>query len=63
MKVAALIKKLQKMPQDADIVVENDKMFIDGMYKADEIEQYDENFVIIGTSYAYRLCDDNKWHK
>lgn len=63
MKVAALIKKLQKMPQDADIVVENDEMFIDGMYKADEIEQFDEKLVIIGTSYTYKLGDDNKWHK
>jgi len=63
MKVATLIKKLQKMPQDAEIVVENNAMFVDGMYKADEIEQYEENLVIIGTSNTYRLGDDNKWHK
>lgn len=63
MKVSTLIKKLQKMPQDAEIIVENNSMFNDGIYKADEIEQYDENLVIIGTSNTYRLGDDNKWHK
>lgn len=63
MKVATLIKKLQKLPQDAEIVVENNNMFVNGIYKADEIEQYDENRVIIGTSNTYRLGDDDKWHK
>ena len=56
-------KKLQRMPQDAEIVVENNCMFIDGMYKADEIDQYDEKLVIIGTSNTYRLGDDYKWYK
>jgi hypothetical protein len=63
MKVSELIKKLQKMHQDAEVAVDNDRMFIDGIYKADEIEQYDENLVIIGTSNTYRLGDDNKWRK
>ena len=61
MKVSALIKKLQKMPQDAEVTVDNSEMYFDGTYKATSVEFYDEeNIITIETDYARRLVD-GKW--
>lgn len=55
MKVSALIKKLQKMPQDANIAVENLDSYVEGTYKATSIEFYDdENIAVIETDYKKR---------
>lgn len=56
MKVSALIKKLQKLPQDAEIAVENSEMYWDGTYKATSVDYSEvENIVVIETDYKRRL--------
>ena len=61
MKVSELIKKLQKMPQDAEVAVNNDRMFEDGTYKASRVE-CEDNIVMISTFHIWKL-EDGKWCK
>lgn len=51
MTVSQLIKKLQKMPQDAIVTVYNDSLYIDGEYEATGVETYDCTTVTIITDY------------
>ena len=52
MTVAQLIRKLNKLPQDALVVVENDRDYYDGTYKATDVEYWEsDNMVSIGTDY------------
>jgi len=63
MKVSTLIKKLQKMPQDAEIAVENTAMYINGTYKAIGVSFWEEeNIVTIESDYVW-IQDDGKWVK
>lgn len=55
MTVAQLIKKLQKMPQDAIVTVSNTDMYLNGEYKATSIETYNGSTVEICTDYKKRL--------
>lgn len=55
MTVAQLIKKLQKMPQDAIVTVYNDSTYFDGEYKATDVETYDGTTVEISTDYKKRI--------
>ena len=55
MTVAQLIKKLQKMPQDAIVTVYNDNAYFDGEYKATDVETYDDTTVEISTDYKKRI--------
>lgn len=55
MTVSELIERLRSYPQDAEIVVENTDMFINGFYKATEVEDFDYNTVLISSDYDERL--------
>lgn len=50
MTVEQLIKKLRSMPSDAIVTVYNDDLYINGEYKATDIEVRD-NTVVIVTDY------------
>lgn len=57
MTVKQLINKLKNMPEDARVVIENDAMYVNGIYQvvSSEIEYYPEdNIVIVGTDYKNR---------
>ena len=53
MVVAQLIKKLQKMPQDAVVTMSNDDMYINGEYKVTAIKTYDNGLTV-------EICTDYK---
>lgn len=56
MTVKQLINKLKKMPEDATVVVVNDKMYADGIYEvtSKEIDHFPyNNLVVIGTDYKH----------
>lgn len=55
MTVKQLIKKLEKMPQDATVVVYNDSTFFDGVYKATGIESYKDGEVAVTTNHKTLL--------
>ena len=56
MKVSALIRKLKTLPQDAEIVVDNNRMYIDGIYKTTKVELWEEeNIVMIETDYKRKV--------
>lgn len=58
MTVAQLIKKLNKMPQDATVTISNNDLFINGEYEATSVETYDCSTVEICTDYEHRIDDD-----
>ena len=55
MTVAQLIKKLQKMPQDAIVTMSNNDLYINGEYTVTSVETYDCNTVEICTDYERNL--------
>jgi len=62
MKVSALIKKLMKLPPDADIAFYNTPSYNEGTYKATGIDFYEqENIVTIETDYKRIMGDNGKW--
>jgi len=54
MKVSTLIKKLQRMPQDAEVLIPNDDDWLEGDYVATQIEDYGE-YVLIDSNYKKRI--------
>lgn len=55
MTVAQLIKKLQRMPQDAIVTMSNDELYVNGEYYVTSIETYDCKTVEICTDYKKRV--------
>lgn len=55
MTVAQLIKKLNKMPQDAIATIGNDYCFRNGEYEVNSVETYDCSTVEICTDYKKRI--------
>lgn len=56
MTVKQLINKLKKMPENATIVVVNDKMYTDGIYEvtSKEVDHFPyNNLVVIETDYKH----------
>lgn len=51
MTVTELIERLKSYPQDAEVVVENTDMYIDGFYIATEVEDFDYNTVLISSNH------------
>lgn len=51
MTVTELIERLRSYPQDAEIVVENTDVFINGFYIATEVEDFDYNTVLISSNH------------
>lgn len=55
MTVKQMIKKLSKYPEDAKVLIPNDEMYIEGMYYATSIEEYDDGTVLIDTDYEKKF--------
>lgn len=55
MTVKQLIKKLNKMPQEAIVTMSNDSLYIDGEYEVNSVETYDCSTVEICTNYEKRV--------
>lgn len=55
MTVAQLIKKLQKMPQDALVTMSNNDYYINGEYTVTSVETYDCGTVEICSDYERNL--------
>lgn len=58
MKVSTLIKKLQKMPQDAEVLIPNYYDWNEGDYVATEVREYIEDgveYVEIGSNYKKKI--------
>lgn len=51
MTVTELIERLRSYSQDAEVVVENADMFINGFYKATEVEDFVGNTVLISSDH------------
>lgn len=60
MTVAQLIKKLNKMPQDAIVTISNDDLYLNGEYIATSVETFDGETVEICTDYESWIGDDGK---
>ena len=56
MTVAQLIKKLKKANPDAEVVIENDRLYNEGLYKATRIDSWD-GWVKIDTDHKHLLED------
>lgn len=59
MTVKQLIKKLNKMPQDAMVTISNNDVYLSGEYKVTSVETYVPNIVEICTNYKYKLWEDD----
>lgn len=57
MKVKTLINALKHMNPDADVLVQNDSMYYDGLYYANrsEVKPYEDNTVVIGTNHKRKV--------
>ncbi len=55
MTVTELIERLRSYPQDAEIVVGNNDLYINGVYYATDVEDYLDNTVLISTDHDYIL--------
>lgn len=58
MTVAQLIRKLQKMPQNAIVTMSNNSMYFDGEYTVTSVETYDCDTVEICTDYTKNLTKE-----
>lgn len=58
MTVAQLIRKLQKMPQDAIVTMSNNDSFINGEYTVTSVETYDCGTVEICTDYERNITKE-----
>ena len=55
MTVKQLIKKLEHMPQEAIVTINNDDLFMNGEYEVTSVETYDCKTVEICTDYEHRI--------
>ena len=58
MLVGELIKKLEKYDQNAVVLLENDDSYVNGVYKATNVENYEEGSVYIVTDYEEVVEED-----
>ena len=58
MTVKQLIKKLSKYAENAEILIPNDEMYVDGIYYATNIEEYDGGTILIDTDYKKRWNEE-----
>ena len=56
MTVAQLIRKLQKMPQDAIVTIPNNDSWLNGYYEVTELQNYDDE-VLIDTDYKHSIIE------
>lgn len=58
MTVEKLINKLNKLPKDAEVIIENDELYITGYYKVTNVNNFDNNTVLITSNHKNRLDID-----
>ena len=58
MTVAQLKRKLNKMPDDAVVIVANDNVYINGLYKATNVSLFDNDYVYIEADYEHRAGEE-----
>ena len=51
MTVTELIERLRSYPQDAEVVVENDDLYIDGYYPVTDVDDFDMGRVLISSNH------------
>ena len=51
MTVTELIERLRSYPQDAEVVVENTEVFIEGYYIVTDVEDFDDGMVLIASDH------------
>lgn len=63
MTVKQLLRKLKSVPEDFEVVISNDELYIDGIYKTNgaEIRNY-ERQVEITSDHKYRWESD-RWER
>lgn len=54
MTVKELIKKLSKCSEDAEVLIPNDSVYLDGHYYVTNIEEYADGTIVIDTDYEKR---------
>jgi hypothetical protein len=60
MTVKELIKKLSKCSEDAEVLIPNDLVYLDGLYYVTNIEEYDDGTIVIDTDYEKRDEEENE---
>lgn len=55
MTVSELIERLRSYPQDAEVIIKNTDMYINGYYIATEVEDFNYNTVLISSNYDEML--------
>ena len=58
MTVAELIERLRSYPQDAEVIIKNTDMYINGYYIATDIEDFEFHTVLISSDYEELLDVD-----
>ena len=58
MTVEKLINKLNKLPKEAEVIIENDELYITGYYKVTNVNSFDNNTVLITSNHKNRLDID-----
>ena len=58
MTVTELIEKLRTFPQNAEIIIENTDVFINGYYTVTDVEDFDDGNVLIYTDHEELLYED-----
>ena len=57
MTVAELIERLRSYPQDAEVIILNDGIYLNGYYEATDVEDINET-VAIGSNYDVMVFDE-----
>ena len=60
MTVKELIKKLSKCPEDSEVLIPNDSMYLEGHYYVTNIEEYEDGTIVIDTDYEKR---EKEWYE
>ena len=57
MTVSELIERLRSYPQNAEVLVENNDLYINGLYPATDVEDYSDEMIIISSDHD-EIVDD-----
>ena len=55
MTVTELIERLRSYPQDAEVIIENTDVYINGYYIATDVEDFDYHTVLISSDHEELL--------
>lgn len=61
MKVKQLIKKLEKLPEDAVVVLTNTEIYVDGMYEVTDVDDWVDfnNTVVLDSNHKKNYSQVN----